>query len=80
MFVGGGVLVRVVVQCVRGQRVGIRPKVVRRARSAAGERDGVEASWDGQGRAEDPGHQLVSWVGVYGRPAGVPLVLPSAVL
>lgn len=50
-----------------------------RAGSAAGERDGVEASRDGQGRAEDPGHELVSRVGVYGRAAGVSLVLPPAV-
>lgn len=80
MFIGGGVLVRMVVQGVRGQRVGFRPKVVRRAGSAAGEGDGVEASRDGQGWAEDPGHQLVSRVGVYGRAAGVSLVLPPTVL
>lgn len=60
--------------------MGVRPKVVRRAGSAAGERHGVEASWDGQGGAEDPGHQLVSRVGVYGRAAGVSLVLPPTVL
>lgn len=52
---------------------------MRRAGSAAGEWDGMEASWDRQGGAEDPGHELVSWVSVYGRAAGVSLVLPPAV-
>lgn len=80
MFVGGGVLVRVVVQRVRLQRVGVRPQLVRRAGSAAGEGDGVQASRHGQGGAEDAGHELVSRVGVYGRAAGVALVLPPAVL
>lgn len=60
--------------------MGVWPEVVRRAGSATGEWDCVEASWDGQGGAEDPGHQLVSWVGVYGRAAGVSLVLPPTVL
>lgn len=80
MFVGGGVLIRVVVQGIRRQAVGVRAEVVGGARSAAREGDAVEASWDGQGGAEDPGHQLVSRVGVHGRAAGVPLVLPPAVL
>lgn len=53
---------------------------MRRAGPAAGEWDRVEASWDGQGGTEDPGHQLVSWVGVYGRAAGVALVLSPTVL
>lgn len=52
---------------------------MRRAGSAAGEGDGMEASWDRQGGAEDPGHELVSRVAVYGRAAGVSLVLPPAV-
>lgn len=60
--------------------MGVCPKVVGRAGSATGEWDGVEASRDRQGRAEDAGHQLVSRVGVYGRAAGVSLVLPPTVL
>lgn len=60
--------------------MGVWAEVMRRAGSAAGERDGVEASRDGQGGAEDPGHQLVSRVGMYGCAAGVSLVLPPAVL
>lgn len=60
--------------------MGFWSKVVRRAGSATGERDGMQASRDGQGGAEDPGHQLVSWVGVYGRAAGVSLIFPPAVL
>lgn len=52
---------------------------MRRAGSAAGEWDGMEASWDRQGGAEDPGHELMSWVAVYGRAAWVSLVLPPAV-
>lgn len=59
--------------------MGVRPKVVRRTGSATGERDSVEASRDGQGGAEDPGHQLVSRVSVYRRAAGVSLVFPPTV-
>lgn len=51
-----------------------------RAGPAAGEGDGVESSRDGQGGAEDPGHQLVSRVGVDGRAAGVPVVVPPTVI
>lgn len=80
MFIGGGVLVGVVVQGVRGQGVRFWTKVVRRAGPAAGEWDRVEASWDGQGGTEHPGHQLVSWVGVYGRAAGVAFVFSPTVL
>lgn len=80
MFIGGGVLVRVVVQGVWGQGVSFWAQVVRRAGPAAGEWDRVESSWDGQGGTEDPGHQLVSRVGVYGRAAGVALVLSPTVL
>lgn len=80
MFIGGGVLVGVVVQGVRGQGVRFWTKVVRRAGPAAGEWDRVEASGDGQGGTEHPGHQLVSWVGVYGRAAGVAFVFSPTVL
>lgn len=81
MFVAGGVLVGVVVQGVGGQGVSFRPQVVRGAGPAAGgEGDRVETSRDGQGGTEDAGHELVSRVGVYGRAAGVPLVLPPTVL
>lgn len=80
MFVGSGVLVGVVVQGVRRQRVGVRPQVVGRAGSATCERDGVEAPRDRKGRTENAGHQLMSRVCVYGCAAGVPLVVPPAVL
>lgn len=54
MFVGCGVLVGVVVQGVLGQWVAVRDaQVVGRAWPATGEGDGVEASLDGEGRAED---------------------------
>lgn len=59
--------------------MGIWPKVVGRAGPAACDRDGVQASWDGQGGAEDPGHQLVSRVCVYRRAAGVSLIFPPTV-
>lgn len=59
--------------------MGVWPKVMGGAGSATCERDGVEASWDGQGRAEDPGHQLVSWVSMYGCAGGVSLVFPPTV-
>ena len=67
-------------QGVWGYRVGVWPEVMGRAWSTTGERDSMEASWDGQGGAEDPGHQLVSWVSVYGRATGVALVFPPTVL
>lgn len=51
-----------------------------RTGSATGEWNSMEASRDRQGGAEDPGHQLVSRVCMYGRAAGVSLILPSTVL
>lgn len=80
MFIRGGVLVRVVVQGVRGYRVGIWTQIVGGTGSTAGDGDSVEASGYGEGRAQDPGHQLVSWVTMDGCSAGVSLIFPSAVL
>lgn len=81
VFVGAGVLVGVVVQGVRGQRVGLGPQVVGRTGPPAAQRHGVEAPRDGQRRAEHAGHELVGRVGVEGRGHGVALVLPySAVV
>lgn len=80
VFVGGGVLVGVVVQGVRGDGVGLGSEVVGRAGAPTAERHGVEASRHGEGGAQDPGHELVGGVGVYGGAAGVAVVVPSAVL
>ena len=82
VFVRCGVLVRVVMQRVRGQRVGVGPQVVGRrgAGSAAAEGDGVETPGHGERRAEDPGHQLVGGVAVDGRAGGVAVVIPSDVV
>lgn len=80
VFVGAGVLVGVVVQGVRGKRVGLGPQVVGWTGPPAAQRHGVEAPRDGQRWTEHTGHELVGRVGVEGRGPGVALVLPPAVL
>lgn len=80
VFVGGGVLVRVVMQGVWGERVSIRAEVVGRARTPTGEGDAVESSRDRESGAENTGHQLMGWVAVYGRATGVSIVVPSTIL
>ena len=79
MFVGGGVLVRVVVQGVRGEGVSILAEIVRGAGAPPAEGHAVESSGDGKGGAKDAGHQLVSGVGVDGCAAGVSVVVPPIV-
>lgn len=81
MFVRGGVLVRMVVKGVRGERVRLGPQIVGRAGTSAGEGYGMEASWDGQGWTQNARHELVSRVAVDGcAGAGVTFVLPPTVL
>lgn len=61
--------------------MGIRPQIVGRAGTSAGEGDGVKTSGDGQGWTQYTGHELVSRVAVDGcAGAGVTVVLPPTVL
>lgn len=79
VFVGAGVLVRVVVQRVGALRVALDAEFVRRASGPRGQRHGVETPGDRQGRAEDPRHQLVRRVAVDGRAGRVAVVLTSTI-
>lgn len=78
MFIGAGVFVGMMVQCVC--LVAIDAQFMRWATRSRGQGNSMEAAWHRQGGAEHTGHQLVGWVGMDGCPVGVTIVISPAVL